>query len=623
MKIDILRSTNPALSLSSQTEDLVDFHPFYGNPVPLELVSPRNAAAVRTFDPAVDKALSRSKSAPPLALERAKEDCEGRSKTKELLQTRLSSSYNEEGGSQYHYCDPSNTNSDASTSNYYYYNNNTSSDGSSSPSIDEDPEDNIMCDPNLKRLFTPGSASLHLHTPAPTRPSPSVSLSGRTTGHSTNNEGSEREEVASFLHPVDTITNNKRSSSSLNTAEGTPYSQNSGGVLVLRPNPVKTVPPIVQGVVASGVVAPAHRLATGSFTSTHSSPFLIDQRQQEEQEEVDPVELIRSVASKPVVPTQVQKSKKSFPSDPWCKVAEERARKEKRKKERLADLRRREEIQCNFPDYCTMASASGRNTEEPDQGRVEDRENTGPNRNQDTSSTTRQEQSQQQYARISSVRSSSSSIPPPKRSEHRMMGGGDDEGAGAGPRSIQSTPVFERLVTDEVREIQAYTRMVENQSVELEKLRTYQKDLEKRLQDESRLQEQLEATLELREREWLERYGALEAEIKRLNNVVKAEENKNKLLLDQIRKKDQDIQGMLKKKYDNEVGPGARTARSLRGVQDPRAERQHSSSKGLTEARVSGTDLHRSPADYLKSLGSAEKVRERNTRHLLMDFFGL
>ena len=45
-----------------------------------------------------------------------------------------------------------------------------------------------------------------------------------------------------------------------------------------------------------------------------------------------------------------------------------------------------------------------------------------------------------------------------------------------------------------------------------------------------------------------EYFEELEREIKRLGGVVRAEENKNKSLVDQIRKKDQDIQGMLKKK---------------------------------------------------------------------------
>lgn len=591
MKIDILRSTNPALSLSSQTEDQFDLRQFYGNPVPTELITPFSTAAVRNLDVAAEKFLSRSKSAPPLHVDAANH-AEERARAIHLLQTRLSSSYNEDGSN--HNCSyyPSNIHSDGSTSNYYLNN----SDGSSSPS-ELDPENNL-CDPILKNSFVLGphcSAYLQLHY-APTQNGTEDQL----------DQGTNPEEP---LKPsAEPIINDKRSSSPLLVGEGTtPFSQNSGGVLVLRPNPVKTFPPLVQSVVVGGVVAPSPRLATGSFVSTsHSSPLIYHQQTRQEEEElieeipvVDSKAVVLALGGKPQTATALRK----------------KSLKEKQEKARLAQLRRRQELQCNFPNNFAMPLASGRSS--PDHGRREDRDNGSPSRSQGNGAT-RHEQHQQQYSRGGSTKSSSSSIPPPLRNERRMMSSSDDDLGGEGPRSIQSTPVFARLVTDEVREIHAYTRMVENQSIELEKLRTYQKDLEKRLQDEARQYEELEATLEVRERDWMVRFETLESEIRRLNSVVNAEENKNKLLLDQIRKKDQDIQGMLKKKYDNEV-PSTRPARR---TTDPRPDRLIHA-KPQSEGKVSGSDLHRSPADYLKSLGSAEKVRERNTKHLLMDFFGL
>ena len=576
-------------------------HRMYGDPAPMELSS--RFSAVNSID--VTEKAARSKSAPPVPWD---EIC-SRSKVQQM---RVSSSYGKGNNN------PINTNSDTSSSTHGY-NNSSSDDGttmSDSPDEREDPDD-VFRDQDSKSFFEGNAAGGEYAT--------SCFLQRKS---STEQENTANNSVSGNKICCSSQDLNKSSSAPLPKEET--HSQESGGVILLRPNPVKTVPPVVQGVVRGGVVAPAPRLVTASFTTA----ALHHQQQQV----LPAAELIQTRQSKEVAqePAKTNLSQ----GEAWCQKAGERNRKEKEEKEKrkLAELRRRQEIQCSFPNsYSNMGPESGRASAESDiNGRGEDRGRVSPNRSRQGDNASRQQQ-QPQYPRYSSVRSSSSSIPPALRNDRRLMN--EVEG---GPRSIQSTPVFERLVTDEVRELQVYARMVENQNVELDRMRRYQEDLEKRLQDESRQHEQLEATLEARERDWRMRFEGLESEITRLNNVIKAEENKNKLLLDQIRKKDQDIQGMLKKKvraeevflkisldysarsfndavfvcfsvvqYDTEV-PNARPSRPIRGTQEQRVDR--SIHPKVPEAKVSGGDLHRSPDEFLRQLGSAEKVRERNAR---------
>ena len=54
------------------------------------------------------------------------------------------------------------------------------------------------------------------------------------------------------------------------------------------------------------------------------------------------------------------------------------------------------------------------------------------------------------------------------------------------------TPLFERLVTEEVQELRAYVRMVEHQNRRLMELERVHGDLETRLEYESKQRQQLE-----------------------------------------------------------------------------------------------------------------------------------
>ena len=114
--------------------------------------------------------------------------------------------------------------------------------------------------------------------------------------------------------------------------------------------------------------------------------------------------------------------------------------------------------------------------------------------------------------------------------------------------SQQPTPLFERLVTEEVQELRAYVRIVENQNRRLVELERVHGDLEVRLEIESKARQQLEATLEAREREWAEQLEHVERERDTWKALVEAEKIKNSKLIDQVYRKDQDIHRMLQRK---------------------------------------------------------------------------
>ena len=112
----------------------------------------------------------------------------------------------------------------------------------------------------------------------------------------------------------------------------------------------------------------------------------------------------------------------------------------------------------------------------------------------------------------------------------------------------QPTPLFERLVTEEVQEIKAYARIIESQQRRLLELERIHGDLEARLEGESNRRKQLETTLEAREREWANRFDELSKDRDHWKGVVQVEQTKNARLIDQVVRKDQDIHRMLQRK---------------------------------------------------------------------------
>jgi ribosome-binding ATPase YchF (GTP1/OBG family) len=124
----------------------------------------------------------------------------------------------------------------------------------------------------------------------------------------------------------------------------------------------------------------------------------------------------------------------------------------------------------------------------------------------------------------------------------------DPRGAENGPSMTPPTPLFERLVTEEVQELKSCLRMIDNQQRRLDELERVHGDLESRLELESRGRSQLETTLEEREREWAAKFQRLEADRDHWKHLKEQEESKTKRLMLQLNRKDQDIHRMLQRK---------------------------------------------------------------------------
>lgn len=223
--------------------------------------------------------------------------------------------------------------------------------------------------------------------------------------------------------------------------------------------------------------------------------------------------------------------------------------------------------------------------------------------------------------------------------------------AANGAAGHQPTPLFERLVTEEVQELKAYVRIVENQNRRLAELERVHGDLESRLEVESRARKHLEMTLEAREREWNEKFEHLQSERDHWKRVVEVEQTKNSRLIDQVVRKDQDIHRMLQRKvcllfvilffadgnklttnafplahqYDHEIG---RSVRNIRHGDKSGATNSTTSSRSPELRNEKGgpgnkSAVHKSPHQILAATGSEEKVRVRNAESFLMDFFGM
>jgi hypothetical protein len=253
---------------------------------------------------------------------------------------------------------------------------------------------------------------------------------------------------------------------------------------------------------------------------------------------------VRETTKKTAIPPQLQQRTNS--SEAGAKQRREKERLELKKKEhqqrQAAELRRRQDIQCTFPENFNNNTTTIIMPQTTNNGRVCATE-------PDDSQHDQQQQQQQRTTNQPRTSSAGFSIGANNRnnnSEHNHNI--NDETAPTHPRTVQPTPLFERLVTEEVQELKAYARIIENQNRRLAELERVHGDLEVRLEMESRGREDLEAMLEMREREWTLRFNELEADRDQWKQVVQLEQTKNSRLIDQVVRKDQDIHRMLKKK---------------------------------------------------------------------------
>lgn len=110
-------------------------------------------------------------------------------------------------------------------------------------------------------------------------------------------------------------------------------------------------------------------------------------------------------------------------------------------------------------------------------------------------------------------------------------------------------PFFERVgVRGDVKVVQNYSRIVKQQNARLREMEKIQKDLEERLELETREKEFLLATLEHRERVWEHRLVQAAAKQEHVNQKMNDEIEKNKFMSKELSKKDQDIHRMMQRK---------------------------------------------------------------------------
>lgn len=154
---------------------------------------------------------------------------------------------------------------------------------------------------------------------------------------------------------------------------------------------------------------------------------------------------------------------------------------------------------------------------------------------------------QDAHGRATSITSSVDVTPTliARRGQQRNMSSGSD--AEMSP-AIAPTPLFQRLVTEEVQELKHYTRIIEEQNRRLNEVENITVDLDRKLQKQTKARMDLERTLELRERQWADKFEKLEADRDHWKVVVQKEERMNTRLNDQVARLEQEIHRMLQRK---------------------------------------------------------------------------
>lgn len=217
-----------------------------------------------------------------------------------------------------------------------------------------------------------------------------------------------------------------------------------------------------------------------------------------------------------------------------------------------------------------------------------------------------------------------------RRAPHhpRGLSTGSDMENEPSPSIPSVTPMFQRLVTDEVQELKTYTRIIEEQNRRVTELERRTTDLEKRLAKANRDKADLERTLEFRETEWRNKFDRLESDRDHQKELVEQEKRMNSKLNYQVVQMEQEIHKFLTRKYppqrDNAI---TNSMRNVRMVQSDRTspslgsgpKKQSPSSPGLNDRQKQ----FKSPREILENDGRVEVVRKRNISSSLLDFFGM
>mmetsp|Transcript_24675 Transcript_24675/g.29801 ORF Transcript_24675/g.29801 Transcript_24675/m.29801 type:complete len:257 (-) Transcript_24675:211-981(-) len=206
--------------------------------------------------------------------------------------------------------------------------------------------------------------------------------------------------------------------------------------------------------------------------------------------------------------------------------------------------------------------------------------------------------------------------------------------AGTDMESLASpTPLFERLVSEEVQELKSYARIIESQNRRISDLERIHDDLEARLELQTKERMDLEEKLEEEKRKWATDRDVLDKECSAWKGHAQSERMKNERLLDQINRKDKEIHRMIQRKYDAAKTPhqpphGHVHNRSLShgdgsGRRVDSARLQQPSSTSIRHVPSYTDNQHSGPHDILHRAVTDGAVRERNVTHSLLDFFGM
>jgi len=137
-----------------------------------------------------------------------------------------------------------------------------------------------------------------------------------------------------------------------------------------------------------------------------------------------------------------------------------------------------------------------------------------------------------------------------RRAPHhpRGLSTGSDMDGEPSPSVLPATPLFQRLVTEEVQELKTYTRIIEEQNRRVTELERRTADLDKRLQKKDKEKADLERTLEYRETEWSNKFERLESDRDHQKELVEQEKRMNTKLNYQVVQMEQEIHKFLTRK---------------------------------------------------------------------------
>jgi hypothetical protein len=184
------------------------------------------------------------------------------------------------------------------------------------------------------------------------------------------------------------------------------------------------------------------------------------------------------------------------------------------------------------------------------------------------------------------------------------------------------TPLFDRLLSEEVQEIKRYAKIIQNQNQRLAELEDIHHNLEERLEMQTKERMELEEKLSENERKWEMRCAELEKERDDALKNVDMEKSANKGLIEHVKRTNQEMQ---RRKYGTGPQRHPHQRENLRprgGEADIRRAPSERISPLLGKMN-NKSHMHESPHELLASSGNTEAVQQRNVTNSLLDFFGI